>query len=321
MKTIRQILQAWRPGSWRQALDDSRAREALACYSFIGWISPPGGGELRKNLQASFAKARLFAATPDFRRARTQLRQIGPQWTQRQTQPGCCFLLVAPGSLGACAVIASAQAQGWYLVVEDCPFSRNFLTPAGTGRRNELEFQPGHRLLARQRELRLTPGSGATLFVSFCDRPGWKGGDSLETEVAGGRYLLSTLDALLMAADFDGVFILGRELQPVAVAAARLDWAAGRISGETLYHYIGLCGRALSEVMTSGPGQYLGVAQLVTRNVRYRTFRAAGRTSQVKSLLHYCQTGGLPIPEHSYARLLLQLGVTGAVGEAGSRSA
>jgi hypothetical protein len=210
-------------------------------------------------------------------------------------------------------LIADALTMGWRLVVEDVPFSRNFLAPVGGREPGRVEFLPGHLLPARHRAITQAGGPGATLFVTFCDRPARPVDDGVDTGVAGGRCHLSALDALLMVADFAEALVLGHELRRVIVTE-RVDWATGRIRGETLFHYTSRCGDALSEAIAATPGHYLGMTQLVTRGAKYRSIIAGGKKSLVRSLLHYCQTNGLPLPEQSYHRLLQELDAPG-VGE------
>ncbi len=288
------------------AIDECRAREALSCYSFMGCTSQSGVRDLLENLRESYAAARSFAESSDFRLAMARLRKTGPEWEPAQNFPNHCILLVANCSLRALSLIAGAKIKGWHLVVEDCPFSRNFIAPVSARCQSEVEFQPGHLLPARLREIMQTEGHGLVLFVTFCDRPVRKTDEGIETEVAGGRYYFSVVDALLMVAAFNKVFVLGSELRQIAVAH-HTDWATGLISGETLFHYTSLCSEALSDVIATTPGQYIGVTQLVTRGTKYRVMTERNKKSLVKSLLHYCQISGMPILEQSYNRLLHKL--------------
>jgi hypothetical protein len=215
--------------------------------------------------------------------------------------------------------MAGAAVQGWRLNVEDCAFSREFILPVGLRSHAPIELEPGYLLPARHRASARATEQKPTLYVTFCDRPFRTGGYDVETTVAGGRYRLCALDAMLTVAGFDQVFVLGAGLHSVAVAD-RLDWTTGRISGETLFHYTSLCSRALSELIVAAPGQYLGIIQLITRSLKYRSVTGVGRKAIVKSLLHYCQLNGLPVPEPAYRQLLLKLDAAG-VGETESAEA
>ena len=292
-----------------QPIDETRAREALSCYLFLGFGGDDGGRDLLRRLCASHATARLFAVSPDFGRARSKLGRTGAAWTPAPAER--CLLLVANASLRTLSVLAEARLAGWHLVVEACPFSRNFILPLAT-RAGGVELQPGPLLPARHRALRRKDGPRSTLFVTFCDRPARSLNDGVEVMVAGVRCHLSALDALLMMADFDEVHVLGRDLG-AAPGAEPVDWAAGRIRGEALFRCAGLCGTALAEVIAADPGGYLGLAQLVTRSVKYRMTAGNGRKSVVKSLLHYCQGSGAALPDRCYLRLLHALEEPAAV--------
>jgi hypothetical protein len=267
----------------------------------MGCPAPTRADDLLKSWAAAYALARSSAEAPGFQPAALS-------WGSSPLADNHWVLLVANCSLGTLALITEAKGKGWRVVIEDCPFSRSFIARAGTPAHGAVEFQPGHRLPARFRELRGADGRGPALFVSFCDRPMQTTGDGLEFEVAGSRYCLSILDALLMVAAFDAVFVLGQELREVPVTS-RPDPRNGRISGEALVYYTGLCGQALAGMIAAAPGQYLGYTQLVTRGAKYRLLRERGKRSLVKSLLHHCQISGLTIPEPGYRRLLLELEV------------
>lgn len=290
------------------ALDERRAREALSFCSFMGFTSRMGGKDLLNDFHRSFAAARSFAESSNFRLAHMRLGVASLKWERAQAPASRegYILLIANCSLGALSLIADAKIKGWCLVVEDCPFSRDFIMPINELCHGNVEFQTSHLLAARMREIKRAECRGITLFVTFCDRPMQTASDCIETNVRGAKHYFSVVDALLMVAAFDEVFVLGSGLRKVVVES-RPDWETGRISGEILFQYTSICGLALDDLIAGDPGKYLGVVHLVTRSEKYRVITAGTKRSLIKSLLHYGQINGIPIPEQSYREFLRKL--------------
>ena len=286
-------------------VDSSRAREAHYGFDFTGMMAGPDQAPRVEALQASFAAARLFAQAPDFAAARSRLQHHAGSWPRAPKRSPARILVIAHGSLPALALIAGARIADWNLVLEDGDFTGNYVRPLQTRAPRGLEFVAPARLPGVWRERENRDAGRAALWVTFCDRPMPAGGCGLTLELSRGKYHLSVIDALMMASGFDEVFVLGRELHRLAVPPTLRD-GESRVSGETLTHYARQATSGLLELLESWPEQYLGITAWATRSERYRVLARNNKRALLRSLLHYCQLNGLPLPESVYHDFLLK---------------
>jgi hypothetical protein len=280
-------------------LDCSRARDAHYGFDFTRLMAGSDRAPRIEALQASFAAARLFAQATDFTAAQSRLPHCVGSWPPAPKRSLARVLVIAHGSLSTLALIAAARIADWNLVIEDGDFTETYVVPLYAKVPGGVEFVPPAKLPSVWQKHRNSENGLATIWLTFCDRPVHAGGCSLTVDLSRGKYHLSVIDALLMASGFDEVFVLGRDLQQIAVQQTLRD-GASRVSGETLMQYARQAVSGLLELVECAPEQYLGMVSLVTRSERYRMLARNNKRALVRSLLQYCQTNGLPLPVDIY---------------------
>ena len=286
-------------------LDRSRAEAAHHGFDFTRLLADPGRAPRLEALQASFAAARLFAQAADFTAARRRLRRRAALWPPAPRRNLARVLVIAHASLPALAFIAEARMADWNLVLEDGDFAGDYVGPLQARVPRGVEFVATARLPGVWQEHENRADGPPTLWVTFCDRPVPAGGCGLTLELSRGKYHLSVTDALMMASGFDEVFVLGRELHRLDVPHPLRD-PESRVGGETLLQSGRQAMSGLLELLELCPDQYLGMAALSTRSERYRVLARNNKRALLKSLLHYCQLNGLPLPAGLYLDLLLK---------------
>ena len=286
-------------------LDRSHAQEAHYGYDFTRLLSGPDRAPRLEVLQGSFAAARLFAQAADFAAARSRLPRGTDLWPTAPRRNPARALVIAHGSLPALALVAEARIANWKLVLEEGAFSREYIVPLCAKASEGVEFVPTARLPMVWEERRNRDDGIAAMWITFCDRPVHTGGCGLTIELPRGKYHLSVVDALMMASGFEEVFVLGRELHRVVVQHAFRD-RENRVSGATLMQYTRQALSGLLELIELCPEKYLGMASLATRSERYRALARNNKRALLRSLLQYCQTNGLQLPEEVYHDFLLR---------------
>lgn len=286
-------------------LDRSHAQEAHYCFDFTRLLAGPDRAPRIEALQGSFDAARLFAQAADFAAARSRLCRDTDLWPKVPRRRPARVLVIANGSLAALALVAETHIANWKLVLEEGDFSGEYIAPLCAKASQGVEFVPTAQLPLVWEERRHRDDGLAAMWITFCDRPVHTGSCSLTIDLQRGKYHLSVVDALMMASGFDEVFVLGRELHQIVVQHAFRD-GENRVSGATLMQYTRQALSGLLELIEFCPEQYLGMASLATRSERYRALARNNKRALLRSLLQYCQTNGLPLPEEVYHDFLLK---------------
>jgi len=286
-------------------LDRSRAQEAHYGFDFTRLLGGSDRAPRIEALQETFAAARLFAQAADFAAARSRLPHCTGLWPSAPRRNPVRVLVIAHGSLPALALAAEARIANWKLVLEEGDFPGEYIAPLCAKAPEGVEYVPTARLPLVWEERRNRDDGLAVMWITFCDRPVHIGGCGLTIELHRGKYHLSVVDALMMASGFDEVFVLGRELHQIVVQHAFRD-GGNRVSGATLMEYTQQALSGLLELIEFCPEQYLRMASLATRSERYRALARNNKRALLRSLLQYCQTNGLPLPEEVYHDFLLK---------------
>jgi hypothetical protein len=165
-------------------------------------------------------------------------------------------LLWGGGTLGVLRQVAGAAAHGWYVVVEECEFAREFLGQLagwGVGELQSLRQFP--RAAAGQLQ---RPKQRARLFVTWVDRPLLASANTSWLPTPLGPLAVSDLDGRLAQLPFGRVGLANGEAWCAATEGSTAVPAASEAALQ-----------ALATEIAREPSAYLGWRRLATRGNWY----------------------------------------------------